>query len=193
MLNTLSSQALTGLAVGESAETLLLDPNGRLEYAMRVLDDGVETLLLLEARGTARAESVAREDALHAARGDHRSHGRVRDRRHDGGSTRLPSHGARAPNGVALVWRDPWSGVVSGGSSTLPPPDIRVPTGSGAKSRAAGRPGALRDAALPARLPLRVCWPFEALRIAAWRPRVATEVDEKAFPTSSTGFALRCT
>src|SRR5512141_460666 len=48
-LNSLSSQELRSLAPGQSTETLLLDPTGRLEYAMRVIDDGAETFLMLEA------------------------------------------------------------------------------------------------------------------------------------------------
>ena len=47
-LDSLTSQSIAKLAPGESAETLLLDPTGRLEYDIRVLDDGVTTWLLLE-------------------------------------------------------------------------------------------------------------------------------------------------
>ncbi|HEY4152995.1 MAG TPA: folate-binding protein, partial [Pseudolysinimonas sp.] len=48
-LDSLTSQRLLGLAPGESAETLLLDPSGRVEYAARVLDDGETTWLLMDA------------------------------------------------------------------------------------------------------------------------------------------------
>ena len=60
-LNSISSQELRRLAPGESTETLLLDPNGRIEYAMAVVDDGVETWLILEADD----ESVVAAALLH--------------------------------------------------------------------------------------------------------------------------------
>src|ERR1700712_1832219 len=40
-LDSVTSQSLKGLAVGGSAETLLLDPSGGIEHAIRVFDDGV--------------------------------------------------------------------------------------------------------------------------------------------------------
>src|SRR3954471_4551058 len=48
-LDSLTSQRLIGLAPGLAAETLLLDPSGRVEYAARVLDDGETTWLLMDA------------------------------------------------------------------------------------------------------------------------------------------------
>ena len=39
-LDSLMSQSLAKLQPGESAEALLLDPQGRIEHVMRVLDDG---------------------------------------------------------------------------------------------------------------------------------------------------------
>ena len=48
-LNSLTSQSLLGLRPGESSETLLLDVTGRLEHAVRVVDDGVTTWLLVDA------------------------------------------------------------------------------------------------------------------------------------------------
>src|SRR5690606_10261452 len=48
-LDSLTSQALARLAPGDSAETLLLDPSGRIQYAARVIDDGVTAWLLMDA------------------------------------------------------------------------------------------------------------------------------------------------
>src|SRR5215218_1550773 len=47
-LDSLTSQALTGLAPGESSETLQLDPNGHVEFAVRLLDDGQTVWLLTD-------------------------------------------------------------------------------------------------------------------------------------------------
>src|SRR5919202_6685992 len=48
-LDSLTSQRLTGLPPGGSAEALLLDPSGHVEHAMAVLDDGETAWLVVEA------------------------------------------------------------------------------------------------------------------------------------------------
>jgi folate-binding protein YgfZ len=40
LLHSLTTQHLSGLAPHEATETLLLDPNGRIEYALYLVDDG---------------------------------------------------------------------------------------------------------------------------------------------------------
>ena len=62
-LDSLLSQSLAGLAPGESAETLLLDPSGRIEYAARVVDDGETTWLLMDA-GTGAGLAAGRGGGL---------------------------------------------------------------------------------------------------------------------------------
>jgi folate-binding protein YgfZ len=178
-LDSLTSQSIAKLGVGESAETLLLDPTGRLEYAIRLVDDGVTTWLLLEA-----SEAVG----LHAWLDRMRFMLRVEiaDRSAEFatigtlGTTETlgaPQIEAAAPNGVALVWVDPWRAVVAGGHQYSVAPahpsaswtyrEILVPRGS-----------------LPvvAQLPVAGTLALEALRIAAWRPRLATEADERTIP-----------
>jgi folate-binding protein YgfZ len=182
-LNTLSSQALTGLRAGESAETLLLDPTGRVEYAMRVLDDGAETLLLLEA---------AKLPGLRAWLEKMRFMLRVEieDRTADyatvGTMAAEPSDVAldpAAPNGVPLVWHDPWTSVVAGGFQYAA---VSEHPGAGWRWSEVLIPradlAALRDAAASAEIAVAGLLSFEALRIAAWRPSAATEVDEKSLP-----------
>ncbi len=182
-LNTLSSQALTAMQPGESAETLLLDPTGRVEYAMRVLDDGVETLLLLEAaelpglkawltkmRFMLRVEITDRS-------AEYATVGTMAD---DPSAVALDP---AAPNGVPLVWRDPWASVVTGGfqyaaGTGHPGVDWRWSEVILPRTALAG----LRDAATAGTVRVAGLLAFEALRIAAWRPRAATEVDEKSLP-----------
>ena len=104
-LNSITSQNLLGLAAGESSETLLLDATGRLEHAVRVIEDG-ETLWLLveraEADGLAR---LAAEHAFHAAGRTRRPHGRPRD-------DRLPAARRRCPSRRRTECR--WSGTTRG-------------------------------------------------------------------------------
>lgn len=188
-LNSIASQELRGLVPGESTEMLLLDQTGRLEYAIQVLDDGVETWLMVEAaelpglhvwldkmRFTLRVQVV-----------DHTlSYATIGTMATD--LSAVPLEPA-APNGVPLVWRDPWVGVSTGGYQYSEAPlhpgaswhwtEALVPRASLSTVRDALRSagptgiGTVMAAGLLA---------FEALRIAAWRPRRATEVDERSIP-----------
>ncbi|GAB3137563.1 CAF17-like 4Fe-4S cluster assembly/insertion protein YgfZ [Marisediminicola antarctica] len=173
-IDSITSQAVKGMRPGDSSETLLLDQHGHLEYAVGLLDDGETLWMLLEAseapglldwltrmRFMLRVEPADRsaEFAVIGAVGD----------------AGLP---AAAPAGVPLIWRDPWSAVAPGGHQYAaadghPAADWHwtqtiVPRSALAEI-AATRPAAGILAA-------------EALRIAAWRPRAATEVDERSIP-----------
>ena len=196
-LNSIASQELRSLAAGESTEMLLLDPTGHLEYAIRLLDDGVETWLLVEAaelpglqKFLDRMKFMLRVQVV-----DHTlSYATI------GAMTDAPASvgiTAAAPNEVPLTWRDPWAVVARGGyqyaetpehpathwtyTETLVPraslPALRDALGAGdllaAGADASASPLTVTPAGLLA---------LEALRIAAWRPRRAREVDEKSIP-----------
>jgi len=181
-LNSVSSQALTALAPGEPAETLLLDPTGHLEFAMRVLDDGAETWLLIEA---------AQLPGLKAWLESMRFMLRVEITDHTpefatiGGMAPEPRHlglEPAAPNGVPLLWRDPWAAVTPGGyqyAETRPEQaewtwwEALVPRSELPRLAASVASGDIAAAGLIA---------LEALRIAAWRPRAAMEADAKTIP-----------
>ncbi|MWV57251.1 CAF17-like 4Fe-4S cluster assembly/insertion protein YgfZ [Rathayibacter sp. VKM Ac-2754] len=178
-LDSLTSQSLARLAPGASAETLLLDPSGRIEHVIRVVDDGETAWLLLdrdETPGLAawldrmrfmlRVEIADRTDefATLATLGD-------------SSATTL----ALSLGGVS--WLDPWSQVQPGGwqyaaveehpaaswlyRETLVPRAVLVELAARAASAGVALAGS--DA-------------LEALRIAAWRPRHATEVDDRSIP-----------
>ena len=180
-LDSLTSQSIAPLGAGDSAETLLLDPTGRLEYDIRLLDDGVATWLLLEA-----SEAVG----LHAwlNRMVFMLRVEVVDRSADFATIGMlgsPAIEAAAPNGVPLVWRDPWIEVQRGGhqysvaaehpsagwtySEVLVEHSRIEGSGPGVVHELGGGPAAGTLA-------------LEALRIAAWRPRLATEADERTIP-----------
>ncbi len=172
-LDSLTSQAVTALQPGESAETLLLDPSGRLEYAVRLIDDGVTAWLLLEAdeapglhawlermRFTLRVE-VTDASARYATIG----------------TLGLPGLPPAAPNGVGLVWHDPWRAVAAGGHQYA-----RVERHPGAEWSYSEILIERSELAAAARLPAAGTLALEALRIAAWRPRRAMEADERSIP-----------
>lgn len=162
-LDSLTSQALKGLQPGESAETLLLDPTGRVEHAMRVVDDGETAWLLVDGPETVpltawldRMRFMLRVEVADRS-ADFRTVGTL-------GDIDLPG---------VVTWVDPWNEVTPGGHQY-----------------ALGRPAApwgyrevlvTRDASLEA-FPASGTLALEALRIAAWRPRLSTEADERSIP-----------
>lgn len=180
-LDSLSSQALTHLPSGVSTEMLILDPNGRVEHAASVIDDGETTWLIVDA---ADAEPLA----AWLGRMRFRLRVEVRDRSEEVfviGGTRaaVGSLNPLAPAGVPVVWVDPWPDVSPGGW---------------AYARVEDHPGADRDwaeavvdaaefdrivaAAVAGGVSLAGREAVEALRVAAWRPRVSVDADERLLP-----------
>ena len=154
-LDSLTSQSLKNLQPGQSAETLLLDPSGRVEHAMRVVDDGETTWLLVD-------EAPALAAWLDRMRFMLRVE--VADRSAD-----FITVGTFGELDGVVTWRDPWPEIVVGGHSY-----------------ATGQPGEwdyreVLVTSLPDR-PVASVAALEALRIAAWRPRLATEGDERTIP-----------
>jgi folate-binding protein YgfZ len=172
-LDSLTSQSIKGMRPGDSSETLQLDVNGRLEYAMRVVDDGETTWLLVDAD---EAEGLL----AWLTRMRFMLRVELADRSADFstlGSLGSPAIEAAAPNGVPLVWRDPWASVAQGGHqySTA----AEHPGSLWTYSETLVEPAALAAASV---LPAAGLLALEALRIAAWRPRLATEGDERSIP-----------
>jgi folate-binding protein YgfZ len=182
-LNSLTSQSLTGLAPGQSTESLLLGVSGRVEYDMRVIDDGDTAWLLVDADELPGllAWLLKMRFMLRVV---------VTDRSAEfatlgsiGASNDALDAVAASPNGVALVWRDPWAAVSAGGHQYA-----EVAEHPGAewlwRETLVGREllGALADRVRNGDVAAAGVLASEALRIAAWRPRRATEGDEKTIP-----------
>jgi tRNA-modifying protein YgfZ len=185
-LDSLTSQSLDRLEPGQSAETLLLDPKGRLEHSIRVVDDGTATWLLVD--GEQAAPLAAWLDRMRFMKqvevADVSAEWATIGQLQPEGAELLVV--AAAPNGVPLVWSDPWVGVQAGGwqyASTEAHPGHALP----AREVLIERPGLV---ALAAKVgagaeasPLRVAGSLalDALRIAAWRPR-QSDVDDRTIP-----------
>ncbi|GAT73945.1 YgfZ/GcvT domain-containing protein [Microbacterium hydrocarbonoxydans] len=181
-LDSITSQAVGRLAPGESTELLVLDPQGRVEHAAGVLDDGASTWLIADA---ADAEPLAtwllrmrfRTQATVTLRPELALVGFI-----DGGPAAAAATAASAaPNGVPLVWADPWQRVSAGGHQYAEVDEhpgaafawrVAVLEPDAADALAAGLAPEERAGLLAA----------EALRIAAWRPRWASEVDDRSLP-----------
>ena len=176
-LDSISSQSIAKLAPGESSETLILDPNGRVEHAARLVDDGEALWLLVE-----RDDAQALLDWLNSMKFMLRVE--LADRSADyaaiGTLGEVAQSLALSPatsNGVPLVWRDPWPAVTAGGhqyATTPVHPSADFPYREVLVLRA--------DQVAATALPVAGTLALEALRIAAWRPRFAAEVDERTIP-----------
>ncbi|KRE21208.1 folate-binding protein YgfZ [Agromyces sp. Soil535] len=182
-LHSMASQALDRLAPGASAEALFLDASGRIEHVVHVVDDGETTWLAVE--GSDAAPLAAWLDRMRFM-----LRVEVADRSADFavlGAMSTTALDAAAPaflaNGVPLDWTDPWASPAPGAHRYAPDAghpasawhwiERIVPRAALADAAAAVRAGRAQAAGSLA---------AEALRIAAWRPRLATEVDEKSIP-----------
>ncbi|NQX04311.1 folate-binding protein YgfZ [Rathayibacter sp. VKM Ac-2856] len=181
-LDSLTSQALARLAPGGSAETLLLDPSGRIEHLIRVVDDGETAWLLLDRDETAglAAWLDRMRFMLRVEVADRTAEFATLATLGEGPATALALELA-GESGIS--WLDPWAQVQPGGWQYATAPahpasgwsarETLVPRDAleqlAARARAAGVALAGADA-------------LEALRIAAWRPRHATEVDDRSIP-----------
>ncbi len=170
-LNTLSSQQVAGLQPNESSELLLLSVQGRIDFDARVIDDGATTWLIVEA-----AEAAPLAEFLNRMKFMLRVE--IADVSADWavvGSTKVVPEWSSL-----LAWQDPWPHVGAGGYSYATVPEANHPgldrpwfeylvPADDLEETVAGRPLAGVLAA-------------EALRVAAWRPRIGAETDDKTIP-----------
>lgn len=184
-LDSITSQAVSRLSPGESTELLVLDPQGRVEHAAGVLDDGASTWLISDAGDAAAlAAWLTRMKFRTQATVDIRSDlvlvGFV-----DGGTVAASASAAAfAPNDVPLIWADPWQRISVGGHQYA---EVAEHPGTGFAWRVAILTDDAVDALIASldREALAGLLAAEALRVAAWRPRWTTEVDDRSLPHES--------
>ncbi len=175
-LHDITSQHLSALPPRTSTELLVLSPQGHVEHAAGVVDDGEATWLITEAdhaaplaqwldqmRFTRRVE-VADVTAHWAAIGE-------------------PVAAEGTPDGP-LTWWDTWPVVAAGG--TRYGPDAADHPGAQRPWRLVLVPRATVADEVAAReaagARLAGTWASEALRVEAYRPRLAREVDHRSIP-----------
>ncbi len=176
-LHSLLSQNLKNLKPGQSAEALLLDPNGHIEQVIHFLDDGETAWLIVEADSREAllkflTKMVFRMKVELADRSDEFT---VIGRLVRGENAKPELDQAATSNGVSLTWVDPWPGVVTGG--------VRYSRAWPAKWPWTETLVANQDvASVFAEFETAGTMAYDALRIAAHRPRHFGEVDDKALP-----------
>lgn len=181
-LDSITSQALTRLGAGESTELLVLDPQGRVEHAAGVLEDGATAWLIADAADAAPLATwlqrmVFRSRVTVTVRTDLELLGFFAD----GAAEAAVAGIAAAPNSTPLVWTDPWSVVQPGGYQYAQVSEH--PSAEYAWRVAIADPDAAASA-LPS-LEAAGVLAADALRVAAWRPRWSAEVDERSLPHES--------
>ncbi|NYJ77436.1 hypothetical protein HNR09_000847 [Nesterenkonia xinjiangensis] len=180
-LSTLSSQQTAALQPGESSELLLLDISGRIEHDAAIVDDGETAWLITEAAHGPRlagwldsmkfmlqVEIVERTAEVAVL----------------GSTTALPQE-AESAGVLPVRWEDPWPRLCEGAVSYAAVAEEDHPAVDWSwRLTLVERPRLMEVVASLEEQGWRPAGTFaaEALRIAAWRPRLAHEVDEKTIP-----------
>ncbi|HCS62354.1 MAG TPA: folate-binding protein YgfZ [Microbacterium sp.] len=183
-LDSITSQSVARLDAGDSTELLVLDPQGRVEHAAGVLEDGSSVWLIADAAdaeplATWLKRMVFRSRVTVTVRPDLGLLGFFAE----GAADTVMRALAAAPNSTPLVWSDPWAAVQAGGHqyaevATHPSAEYRWQVAIVDADAVASVTARIADAALDVAGVLAA----EALRVAAWRPRWASEVDERSLP-----------
>lgn len=166
-LHSMTTQHLLGLGPRQSRESLVLSPKGHIEHALHLVDDGETTWITLEP-GTASALVSWLESMRFMLRVE------VADVTADWAVVGEPL-GGESVEGEPLAWVDPWPGLV-GDTVAYGPVEDHPATGRAWRELIVPR-GSLTDAV--GDRPLAGTWAAEALRVAAWRPRLGFETDHR--------------
>lgn len=175
-LHSITSQQLEGLAPRTSTELLVLSPQGHIEHAAAVVDDGEATWLITE-RGSAPGLAGWLDRMKFTLRVE------ITDATDQWAAIGEPV-AAEGAEGEPVTWHDSWPNVADGGTRYGPPASEHP--GAQRPWRLVLVPRADLDSEVAAReaagWPLAGTWATEALRVEAWRPRYAREVDDRTIP-----------
>jgi folate-binding protein YgfZ len=166
-LHSITSQHLTGLGPRESREALVLSPKGHIEHSLHLVDDGGTTWITTEP-GDAAPLAAWLDSMRFMLRVE------VADVGDDWAVVGEPS-GAESAPGEPLAWRDAWPDLVGDTAAYGP---VEGHPALGRAWREVIVPRADLAEAVGDR-DLAGTWASEALRIAAWRPRLGHETDHR--------------
>lgn len=178
-LHLFTSQHLSALAPEQSTETLILDPAGHVEHAAAVVEkDGTTWLITEPGYGTQLQEFL--ESMRFAARVEIAGHPEL-------AAVGVLNAAAAPVNLTALLaphprWQDPWPRTTG---TSYGPPDPEHPAANWDFTLHWLPRAALPDLAqqwVAAGGTLAGTLALEAARIAAYRPRLGREVDERTIP-----------
>ena len=171
-LHSITTQHLSALAPRTSSEALVLSPKGHIEHALHLVDDGATTWITAEP-GTGPALTQWLRGMQFMLRVE------TVDRTEEFAVIGEPV-ASESVDGEPLAWRDPWPSVTPGSVSYAEVPGAEHPGAERTwREVIVARDGL--DAAIGDR-PLAGTWAAEALRVAAWRPRLGFETDHRTIP-----------
>jgi tRNA-modifying protein YgfZ len=174
-LNSVTTQLLTDMAPGDSRETLVLSPHGHVEHAVQLVDDGEACWLSVEPQTVAAlAQWLRSMQFMQRVQVDD-----VSDEWAQLGMCAEPP-GLVVPDGAPPSWVDPWPrpGVDTRCYTSLPEDEH---PGLARPWRQVWVPRA-RLTEVVAQVRPAGSWAAEALRVAAWRPRLGAETDHRTIP-----------
>jgi folate-binding protein YgfZ len=168
-LHSITSQQLADLPPRTSREALVLSPKGHVEHNLHVVDDGETTWVTTEPADA--APLVAWLDSMRFM-----LRVEVADVSGQWAVLGEPSD-QESRAGEPLAWRDPWPDLVGDTAAYGP---VEHPA-HGRRWREVIHPRAALADAVGDR-DLAGSWAAEALRVAAWRPRLGLETDHRTIP-----------
>lgn len=175
-LHSITSQDVQSLPPRHSTELLVLSPQGHLEHAAGVVDDGEATWLITE-----REHAAPLADWLERMKFMMRVE--VADVTGEYAALGEPV-AAEGVDGEPVTWWDAWPRIAPGGTRYGPPeaehPGMQRPWRLVLVPRAALADAVREREAAGWRL--AGTWATEALRVEAWRPRLALDVDHRSIP-----------
>ncbi len=166
-LHSMTTQHLSDLAPGGSAEAIVLSPKGHIEHALHLVDDGETSWITVEP-GTAPALVTWLTSMRFMLRVEPAD--RTAEYAVIGEPTDRPGADGEPP-----TWVDTWPRL---GPDTASYSSADPHPGAGRRWREVIVPRPRLDAELDGR-ELAGMWAAEALRVAAWRPRLGFETDHR--------------
>ena len=168
-LHSLLSQNLKNLTPGESAEALLLDPQGHIEQQIKIIDDGETSWLLVNQDNTQSLFDWLTKMVF-------RMKVEIQNQSNEFvvvGSVKPRPELSYSSNTHPLIWKDQWPGVTPGG--------YRYSTRAVTYSWFEHLVEASKVDSVLSNETLAGTMAADALRVAAGRPR-QSEIDEKSLP-----------
>lgn len=178
-LHSITSQELTALPPGVPTETLVLSPHGHVEHAAAVVDDGATTWLITETAAALASWLDSMRFMLRVEVADVSEAWAALAETGPGAGT-----GAGEVPQAPPTWTDPWPRTSPGGTRYGPADEEHPAAGRTWRLALVPREDLAAEVARREEAGARLAgtWASEALRVAAWRPRAATEVDHRTIP-----------
>ncbi|MEI2779048.1 MAG: folate-binding protein [Tetrasphaera sp.] len=168
-LHSMTTQQLADLSPNTSRESLVLSPKGHIEHALHLVDDGTQTWITVEP-GT----GVSLLDWLTSMRFMLRVEPLLRTQEYAVLGEPISGQTSAADPTGWLAWVDPWPQLIGDTAAYGP---VEHPA-NGRRWRELIVPRRQLEEAVGDR-PLAGMWAAEALRVAAWRPRLGFESDHR--------------